>query len=298
VKTKVAISSYLDYLAVEKGLAPNTLAAYRRDLDKLRRFLEAQRLSLADVDRGDVVAFLKELKRRQRLGPRSIARALVAVRGLFRHALLEGMVERDPTENVESVRAARSLPKFLTPSEVETLLATPDRGDPRGHRDAAMLEVLYATGLRVSELVGLTMSDVVLEPGYLTCTGKGSKQRVVPLGELARDTLEAFVAGGRAALLRDGRPQDDLFPNGRGGPMTRQGFWKALKRHGVQIGLSARLTPHVLRHSFATHLLERGADLRAVQAMLGHADISTTQIYTHVTRERLKQIYRDHHPRA
>ena len=298
VPLKAALSGYFDYLAVEKGLADNTLAAYRRDLGKLADFLERQRLRYVDVERADVVALGKELRGRYRLGPRSVARTLVAVRGFYRHLLLEGIVSRDPTENLEPVKLHRPLPKFLAPDDVERLLGAPDRGTARGLRDAAMLEVLYATGLRVSELVGLLVSDVVLDPGFVIATGKGSKQRVVPLGEEARDAVRSYLDGGRARLMRPGRGQDELFPNGRGGRMTRQGFWKALKRYGRQAGVRSRLTPHVVRHSFATHLLEHGADLRAVQAMLGHADISTTQIYTHVTRERLKQIYKQHHPRA
>jgi integrase/recombinase XerD len=298
VPLKNVVEGYFDYLAVEKGLARNTLVAYRRDLGKLGRFLDHQRLRYDELDRTDVVAFLKELRGPGRLGPRSAARTLVAVRGLYRYLLVEGLVERDPTENIESIRTLRPLPKFLGLEDVERLLAAPDRGQPRGLRDAAMLEVLYATGLRVSELVGLEVADVVLDPGFLVCTGKGSKQRIVPLGDLARQSVTDFLGRSRSVLVRGQRGSTVLFPNGRGGRLTRQGFWKLLRRYGAKVGIRSRLTPHVLRHSFATHLLERGADLRAVQAMLGHADIATTQIYTHVTRERLQRIYREHHPRA
>lgn len=298
VPFKAAVSGFFDFLTVEKGLAKNSLLAYRRDLAKLEEFLRFQRLEYQDLDRGEVVAFIKELRKRHNLGARSTARTVVAVRGFYRYLLLEGMIQRDPTENLETIRTAKSLPKLLSPAEVEALLAAPDRSEPRGVRDQVMLEVLYATGLRVSELVSLKVGEVVLDPGFLVCTGKGSKQRVVPLGEVARDAVKAYLGGARHALFKKGKAQEDLFPNGRGGHLTRQGFWKLLKIYGSACGFRARLTPHVLRHSFATHLLERGADLRSVQVMLGHADISTTQIYTHVTRERLKRIYKDHHPRA
>jgi integrase/recombinase XerD len=298
VPLKHALEGFFDYLAVEKGLSRNTLEAYRRDLAKLNAFLTAQKLGFDELDRAEILGFVKDLRVRGKLGPRSTARAVVALRGFFRYLLLEGMIRQDPTENIESIRIFRPLPKFLTLGEVEKLIAAPDRGDPRGLRDSAMFEVLYATGLRVSELVGLKTSEVVLDPGFVMCTGKGSKQRVVPLGEVARDCLKVFLAGPRIGLVRGEADRDVLFPNGRGRALTRQGFWKLLKRYGRQVGIKTRLSPHLLRHSFATHLLERGADLRAVQAMLGHSDISTTQVYTHVTRERLRRIYQEHHPRA
>src|SRR5436190_13124518 len=299
VPFKHAASGFFDYLTVEKGLARNTLLAYRRDLRKLESYLEAQKLRYDELDRVEVLGFSKELRQKLKLGPRSCARTIVAVRGFYRYLLLEGVIQRDPTENMESIKTFRPLPKYLSVDEVERLLAAPDRSEPRGERDAAMLEVLYATGLRVSELVSLKTSEVVLDPGFVVCVGKGSKQRIVPLGEVARDAVRGFLAAARSRLLRKGPGSLDVpFPNGRGSRLSRQGFWKLLKRYGRQIGVRTVLTPHVLRHSFATHLLERGADLRAVQAMLGHADISTTQLYTHITRERLKRIYKEHHPRA
>jgi integrase/recombinase XerD len=221
----------------------------------------------------------------------------VAVRGFFAYLLAEGVLAEDPSAHLDSPRVWRSLPKVLSFAEVEALLAAPDRSDPRGSRNAAMLEVLYATGLRVSELVQLRLGDLHLDAGYLRCWGKGSKERVVPLGSEADAALQSYLAEGRPALLQ-GKRTDYLFVNPRGGAMTRQGFWKVIKNYGKQAGIKTALSPHVVRHSFATHLLENGADLRAVQIMLGHADISTTQIYTHVNRERLRRIYDDFHPRA
>jgi integrase/recombinase XerD len=229
--------------------------------------------------------------------PRSVARWLVAVRRFFAYALGEGLVSEDPTAHLDSPRTWRSLPKVLSFQEVELLLAAPDRNAPRGLRDAAMLEVLYATGLRVSELCGLRLGDLHLDAGYLRCWGKGSKERVVPLGSEADATLQRYLAEGRPSLLA-GRRTDWLFVNSRASAISRQGFWKLVKRYGIRAGIRTPLSPHVLRHSFATHLLENGADLRSVQVMLGHADISTTQIYTHVNRERLRRLYEDFHPRA
>jgi integrase/recombinase XerD len=226
-----------------------------------------------------------------------VARWIVAVRGFFAHMVAEGVIDEDPATNLEPPRVWRSLPKVLSFAEVEALLAAPDAADPRGQRDRAMLEVLYATGLRVSELVQLRLGDLHLDAGYLRCLGKGSKERVVPLGGEADARLQGYLAEARPALLQ-GKRTDFLFVSPRGGAMTRQGFWKIIKRYGRSAGISTPLSPHVVRHSFATHLLENGADLRAVQIMLGHADISTTQIYTHVNRERLRRIYDDFHPRA
>ena len=211
--------------------------------------------------------------------------------------LFEGVIGQDPSANLESPRTWRSLPKTLTAEEVESLLAAPETATPLGMRDAAMLEVLYATGLRVSELVGLRLGDLRLDAGYLRCWGKGNKERVVPLGGEAEARLQRYLAQARPVLLQ-GRRTDVLFVNHRGGTLTRQGFWKILKRYGVMAGIATSLSPHLVRHAFATHLLENGADLRALQLLLGHADISTTQIYTHVNRERLKRIYEEFHPRA
>jgi integrase/recombinase XerD len=290
------IQAFLNYLQVERGLAANTLAAYGQDLGKFSRFCQQRRLAPVRAERQHVVDFLGALYQ-QGLDSRSVARVLVTLRNFFRFLRREGVVRREPTEHIEAPRTWKRLPKFLALDEVERLLGAPERGTARGLRDRAMLEVLYATGLRVSELVNLRVADVQLEAGYLRCLGKGSKERVVPLGKQALAALEAYLGHARPQLARR-RPSAHLFLSQRGQAMTRQNFWRLLRQRARQAGLRARLTPHVLRHSFATHLLERGADLRSVQLLLGHADISTTQIYTHVAQERLRQLYRAHHPRA
>jgi len=286
---------YLDFLVVERGLSENTLAAYRADLRRLQGSIGNAR-HLEDATHADLLGVLKRMRVEGR-SPRSVARWVVAVRGFFGYLVAEGVIKDDPSAHLDPPRVWRSLPKVLSFSEVEAVLAAPDRGEPRGLRDAAMLEVLYATGLRVSELVGLRLGDLHLDAGYIRCLGKGSKERVVPLGDEADGTLQRYLAESRPSLLH-GKRTDFLFVNLRGGPMTRQGFWKIVKRCGRDAGVRTPLSPHMVRHSFATHLLENGADLRAVQIMLGHSDISTTQIYTHVNRERLRRIYDDHHPRA
>ncbi len=297
------IAAFINYAQVERGLAPNSVAAYRRDLAKFAAFCEPRRLKPAAVERKHVVDFLGRLYQ-QGLDSRSVARQLVTLRNFFRFLLQEGAVRRDPVEHIESPRVWKRLPKYLTLEEVERLLAPPSAGlaaakaaTPLDLRDRAMLEVLYATGLRVSELVSLKVSDVQLEAGLLRCLGKGSKERVVPLGKKSQAALEDYLRRGRPHLIAR-RPSPYMFVSRRGSRMTRQNFWHLLRRRARAAGLRAPLTPHTLRHSFATHLLERGADLRAVQLLLGHADISTTQIYTHVAQERLKQVYRAHHPRA
>ena len=290
------IDEFLHHLTVERGLAKNSVVAYGRDLDKFERYLRRKGRPPRQVRRGEIDEFARELSKNG-LSARSVARALNAVRMFYRHLIAEKVMTTDPTADVRAPRTWKTLPRFLTLDEVDCLLAAPDRKTPLGRRDAAMLELLYATGLRVSELVSLRARDVDLDRGVLRCLGKGSKERLVPLSKVAVDRLRDWLDGARAALVR-GRPPATLFVNGRGSAMTRQGFWKNLKEHGRVAGLKNRLSPHVLRHSFATHLLERGADLRSVQVMLGHADISTTQIYTHVNRERLRRVYRDHHPRA
>jgi integrase/recombinase XerD len=290
-----SLSRYLDYLLVERGLSQNTITAYGADLRRLKEQLGPKK-KLERAGREDLLAVLKRMRVEGR-APRSVARWVVAVKGFFSYLIGEGIITNDPSAHLDSPRIWRSLPKVLTFGEVEALLGAPDRATPRGLRDAAMMEVLYATGLRVSELLRLRLGDLHLDAGYLRCWGKGSKERVVPLGSEADATLQAYLASSRPALLGD-RRTDYLFVNRRGGAISRQGFWKIIKRYGRRAGITTPMSPHVVRHSFATHLLENGADLRAVQIMLGHADISTTQIYTHVNRERLRRLYEDFHPRA
>jgi integrase/recombinase XerD len=285
---------WLDHLAAERGLARNSVAAYRRDLEALGRQIEGR--SLASADQDDLLLALRRMRTGGR-SPRSVARWLVAVRGFFGWLAQQGTIDQNPAARLEPPKVWKTLPKVLDGSDVDRLLEAPDRTEPRGARDAAMLEVLYATGLRASELVELRLGDLRLDAGYLSCLGKGSKERVVPLGAEASSALSAYLASGREALLA-GQRSDAVFVGRAGRPLTRQAFWKLIKAHGRRAGIRASLSPHVVRHSFATHLLENGADLRVVQMLLGHADISTTQIYTHVNRERLKRLYRDFHPRA
>ena len=289
------LARYLDYLTAERGLAANTVEAYRRDLEALGRALGPKR-RIEQARREDLLRILRKM-RVERRSPRSIARWLAAVRGFFRYLVAEEVATEDPTTHLELPRTWRTLPKVLSFSEVENLLTTPDRSSATGLRDAAMLEVLYATGLRVSELIGLRLGDLHLDASYLRCLGKGQKERVVPLGGEADATLQAYLAGARPELLM-GKRTNVLFVNRRVGSLTRQGFWKIIKTCARRAGIHTQLSPHTMRHSFATHLLENGADLRSVQAMLGHADISTTQIYTHINRERLRRLYDDHHPRG
>ena len=296
MKSDFLIDDFVHYLTVERGLAKNSLLAYGRDLVKFSRYLKAKGRNPRQVRQGEINEFARRLSA-EGLAPKSIARALNAVRMFYRYLVMEKIVAEDPTAQVRGPRTTKSLPRYLTLEEVDQLLSAADVSTPLGVRDAAMVELLYATGLRVSEMVSLRVRDLSLEAGYLRCVGKGSKERLVPLGRAAADRLRAYLDGARPRLLK-GTARPSLFLNNRGGPMSRQGFWKILKKHGRAVGLRGKLSPHVLRHSFATHLLERGADLRSVQMMLGHADISTTQIYTHINRERLRAIYRDFHPRA
>ncbi len=292
-----AIDLFLDHVKVERGLARNSVEAYGRDLLQFRRWCAEQSVDDAEaVDARHVFDYVIGMSQ-ARLALRSQARRLVALRQLFRHLRAERHIARDPTTDVELPRIGRPLPVTLTLDEVEQLLAAPTLDHPRGLRDAAMLETLYATGLRVSELVGLKEGDVDLLQRYLSTVGKGNKQRLVPLGDRAAERIDAYQKLARPQLLH-GRVSTALFVTRRGGPMTRQMFWKLITRYARAAGIRKRLSPHKLRHSFATHLVERGADLRAVQAMLGHADIGTTQIYTHVSREHLAGVVRKHHPRA
>jgi integrase/recombinase XerD len=289
------VEAYLDHLRVERGLSPHTLEGYGRDLRRLEAHAREAGVSVASLGQAALAAYLGEL-RGEGLGPRSVARAVHALRGFYRFAVREGALPADPMENLKAPRAFKALPRFLSASQVEALLEAPDAKTGLGVRDRAVLEVLYATGLRVSELIGLRPADVELSAGVLTCFGKGRKERLVPVGGEARRWLERYLVEVRPGLAASGAPW--LFLSSRGGRLSRMGLWGIVRRHAVSAGIEGRLTPHVLRHSFATHLLENGADLRALQAMLGHADISTTQIYTHVTRERLRRVYDQFHPRA
>ena len=284
------------YLRVEKRLAQNSVYSYLLDLAKLNEFMSARDVALTGVSRDDILRFSKELRARG-LSSRSVARTLIAVRGFYRYLVKDGIMAGDPTENLESPPTHRHLPRFLSGHEVGRLLNAPNPGDPRGIRDRAMIEVLYATGLRVSELVGLKTNQLNLQLGVLACMGKGSKERIVPIGMEAIRCVQSYLDDSRLLLLKN-RRSNYLFVSRLGSGLTRQGFWKILRAHGRQAGIRQALTPHMLRHSFATHLLENGADLRSVQVMLGHSDISTTQIYTHIARERLRQIYKKFHPRA
>jgi integrase/recombinase XerD len=284
------IDRFLQYLRIEKGAAENTVQSYKHDLG-----MYCEHLGRSDVLKAqpeDVSKFLKFLYARK-LKPRSATRAFVAVRGLHRFLLLERATTENPTANVDQPRWWKPLPNVLVFEEVEKLLSVPDTATPKGMRDRAMLEVLYATGLRVSELIGLRLDGMNLDGGFVRCIGKGSKERIVPLGASAARAVAAYLQ-----VRKVRKPTNYVFLNNRGEKLSRMGFWKILRGYGVQAGIRKKLTPHVLRHSFATHLLEHGADLRAVQTMLGHANISTTEIYTHVMRERLKEIYKSYHPRA
>lgn len=293
-----AIEGFLRHARLERNLSGNTVTAYRRDLERFREFCE-QRLELhrpEAIDREVIVAYLVEL-REAGLHDRSVARHLSSLRGLSRWLVDRGEFEESPAALVDVPNQPRSLPDVLSPAEVERLLAAPGDLDARALRDTAMLETLYATGLRVSELCALRLEDVDLERGVVRALGKGRKERLVPIGEAARGAILRYLDQARPEL-GGSAGQGELFVNGRGQPMTRQGFWKLLKRHAEAAGIDKPISPHRLRHSFATHLLAGGADLRVVQALLGHADIGTTQIYTHVHRRRLRQIYDRHHPRA
>jgi integrase/recombinase XerD len=289
------IETYLTYLRDVRRVAQNTLESYARDLAALQAFADARTRPVESLDRHELEAFVREMMTRG-LSPRSVARTVASVRGFFRFVALEQKREESAAADLRAPRAWPALPKFLSLDDVDRLLAQPDASTPRGLRDKAMLDVLYASGMRVSELVSLKPGDLNLDEGYLTCVGKGDKERIVPVGHEAADWLRRYMREGRAALVK-GRSSPWLFVNARGGPLSRVGFWKILKTYGITSGITRQISPHVLRHSFATHLLERGADLRAIQVMLGHADLSTTQIYTHVLEARLRAVYDKYHPR-
>jgi integrase/recombinase XerD len=291
------LDHYMNYLAVERGLARNTLDAYGRDLARYLEFLEKDHVNaLERITPAVVLRFLSYLKEAG-LSPRSRARTLAALRTFHKFLVREKLTADNPTDQVVSPKSLSALPHTLSPLDVENLLTSPQGETPLARRDRAMLEIIYATGLRVSELVSLKLGDLQMDVGYLTAFGKRSKQRIVPLGDAAIVSLREYLQYGRPGLDRE-RGSHYLFLNRSGEGLTRQGFWKIIKRRGREAGIRQSITPHTMRHSFATHLLENGADLRSVQAMLGHADISTTQIYTHVTRERLRKLHAQHHPRG
>ena len=289
------IDLYLDHLRVERRLADHTLESYARDLVNLAAFAAGLDRSPERLDRAALEAFVRQ-QMTSGLSPRSVARRVAAVRGFYRFLVLDRRIEESPADDLRPPRAWPALPKFLAIEDVDALIAQPDVTTPRGLRDRALIELLYATGMRVSELVSVRPADLHLDGPYLTCIGKGNKERLIPMGEQAAAWILRYQREGRPALLK-GRSSPRLFVNARGGPLSRVGFWKILKEYGRRAHLRASLSPHVLRHSFATHLLERGADLRAIQLMLGHADLSTTQIYTHVLEARLRSIYDRFHPR-
>jgi integrase/recombinase XerD len=287
---------FLNYLKVDKGLSKNTIESYRRDMVKFVALMADRDLSIAQIERSDVVDFLAGLYR-SGLDSRSVARHLATIRHFFRFAVTESYIKQDPAMNIESPKIRKNLPQFLSVEEVEHLLQQPDVADPVGLRDRAMIELMYSTGIRVSELCGIRLIDIQMDPGCLRCTGKGDKERLVPVGRRAIEIVQKYAREGRPKLLGE-RTSPFLFINQRSQPLSRIVFWRIIRDYGRKAGLRKHLKPHMLRHTFATHLLDRGADLRSVQMMLGHSDISTTQIYTHVVEERLKQIYKAHHPRA
>jgi integrase/recombinase XerD len=295
--TGAAIDAYLTHLTVERRLAGNSVESYARDLSLLAAFAAGREVEAGSLTRQDLEELVRNLMSEGR-SPRSVARAVACFRGFYRFLVVDGRLQVNPGEDLRPPRAWTVLPKFLSIEDVDRLIAQPDVTTPRGLRDRALIELLYATGMRVSELVGLRPADVNLGASYLTCTGKGDKQRIVPIGDEAGSWVARYVRESRPLLLGR-RTSQRLFVNARGGGpgLSRVGFWKILKGYAKGAGLARTLSPHLLRHSFATHLLERGADLRAIQMMLGHADLSTTQIYTHVLEQRMRTIYDQFHPR-
>ena len=291
------VGKFLESLEYEKGLSQNTLESYGADLRDYQMFLQDHSSeTLIDVAPSTIVGYLMFLRRKGR-STATVARRLASIKSFYRFLLKEGYIDKDPSENLSSPSLERRLPKVLTLAEIERLLDQPDPSTPIGLRDKAILEVLYATGLRVSELTNLDLGDVDLREGFVRCIGKGSKERVVPLGEIAIASTRSYIENGRPTLIFD-QKELSLFVNQNGGRMTRQSIWKLVKKYSERARIPKEVTPHTIRHSFATHLLEHGADIRSVQEMLGHADISTTQIYTHVTKDRLKDVYAKSHPRA
>lgn len=293
---ELTIDQYLDAIWMERGLSEATLSSYRQDLKLFARWCHSQRLVLLAVDDADLRCYLAFRLESQKLSARSTARFMSCVRGFYGYCLRERLVEQDPSALIESPKQGRPLPKSLTESDVEALLAAPEISDPIGLRDRTMLEVLYACGLRVSELVGLTLADVNLRQGVVRVMGKGGKERLIPMGDEAASWLLRYAKEARPLLLKTS--VDVMFPSNRGQQMTRQTFWHRIKHWSMVAGIEKSLSPHTLRHAFATHLINHGADLRVVQLLLGHSDLSTTQIYTHVAIERMKSLHGEHHPRA
>jgi integrase/recombinase XerD len=293
------IDAYLDHLRVERRLADHTLESYARDLRGLAEFAAGEGTKVEALDRQALEAFVRQ-QMATGLSPRSVARSVAAIRGYYRFLVLDRRLEHSPADDLMPPRAWPALPKHLSVEDVDHLIEQPDVTTPFGLRDRAMIELLYATGMRVSELINIRAADLHLDEEYLTCIGKGNKERLIPIGAQAADWVRQYQRSARPALAARGRRRSEpcLFLNARGGGLSRVGFWKVLTAYGRQAGIRASISPHVLRHSFATHLLERGADLRAIQMMLGHADLSTTQIYTHVLEARLRQVYDQFHPRG
>ncbi|MCL6591241.1 MAG: site-specific tyrosine recombinase XerD [Firmicutes bacterium] len=292
-----SLNDYLNYLSVERGLANNTLESYSRDLRQYLSYLkEKKNLQLSETTQATVVGYLLQLQAHGKASA-TLSRSLAAIKSYYHYLTRENYIHRDPTINLDAPKQEKRLPRVLSVTDIERLLEQPDLKNPVGIRDRAMLELLYATGLRVSELISLKMSDVNLETGYIKCYGKGSKERIVPLGSSAAKYVKLYQEHARK-FLASSIHENTLFLNHHGKGLTRQGFWKIIKKYAENLQLSTKITPHTLRHSFATHLLENGADLRSVQEMLGHSDISTTQIYTHLTRDRIKEVYQQTHPRA
>jgi len=295
---QIMLDNFIYYLAVERGLAENTLTAYKIDLQNFLSFCQEKQVnSWVGTEKNTILMYLMYLKK-QDMSPATISRRLAALKSFFRFLINEQIVEFSPTESMEAPKLSQKLPNVLTTSEVETLLTQPKISHPMGIRDKAMLELLYATGIRVSELVDLDMDHISTKEQFIRCYGKGSKERIVPLGNISAHFVEEYIQKGRVKLIKKAHETCALFLNHHGQRLTRQGFWKIIKKYGRQGNINKLITPHTLRHSFATHLLENGADLRSVQEMLGHADIATTQIYTHLTKTRLKEVYKNSHPRA
>ncbi len=294
---KSLVEEFIHYLAVERGLADNTLDSYNRDLNQFMGFLEKEQVKdVQKATRNVIMSYLLFLQKRGR-ATATVSRHLAALKSFYHFLLREKHIEKDPTANLESPKLEKKLPRILSVNEVEMLLNQPMGNDSAALRDKAMLELLYATGIRVSELIQLDLSHINLDMGYVRCFGKGSKERIVPVGSLARRCVSEYLQKGRVKLIKN-KAEQALFVNQHGRRLTRQGFWKIIKKYAKRAGISKQITPHTLRHSFATHLLENGADLRSVQEMLGHADITTTQIYTHLTKGRLREVYAKSHPRA